>query len=294
MEQDGAKMSSTEHKPKFGKWFFIALSVVIALWTGTPLFIPWFISKHYLPTLNLEPGTFGDMFGAINALFSGAALCGLTYTVLLQRHQLDVQKSELEEAKTEVKYQRELLDKQTKTFELQQFEGTFFSLVALYNQNINATTIHHPLEKKTTNGIACYALYWEEIRAFYNGAREPETITKLNTMNSDQRAEHAYTKLMDNRQPALGQAFRVLFNLIKFIDESDVTKKNFYAKIIRAQLSTHELLILLFSTKSEFGKKFKPFIIKYNLFKHINLEPLGGLSGNPVDLFDEFIDCNDN
>ena len=30
-------------------------------------------------------GTFGDLFGAVNALFSGLAFAGLIYTIVLQR-----------------------------------------------------------------------------------------------------------------------------------------------------------------------------------------------------------------
>ena len=33
-------------------------------------------------------GTFGDQFGAVNALFSGLAFTGLIYTIILQRRDL--------------------------------------------------------------------------------------------------------------------------------------------------------------------------------------------------------------
>ena len=35
-------------------------------------------------------GQFGDVFGAVNALFSGFAFAGLIYTVFLQREELSV------------------------------------------------------------------------------------------------------------------------------------------------------------------------------------------------------------
>lgn len=41
------------------------------------------------------PGQFGDMFGGINALFTGLALAGVIYTILLQRHDLELQREEL-------------------------------------------------------------------------------------------------------------------------------------------------------------------------------------------------------
>lgn len=49
-----------------------------------------------------ERGTFGDMFGAVNALFSGLALAGVIYTILLQRHELALQRKELELTREEL------------------------------------------------------------------------------------------------------------------------------------------------------------------------------------------------
>jgi hypothetical protein len=41
------------------------------------------------------PGTFGDSFGAINALFSGLAFAGIIYTIMLQKKELALQRKEL-------------------------------------------------------------------------------------------------------------------------------------------------------------------------------------------------------
>lgn len=40
-------------------------------------------------------GQFGDIFGGINALFTGLAFAGVIYTVLLQRRELGLQRDEL-------------------------------------------------------------------------------------------------------------------------------------------------------------------------------------------------------
>lgn len=42
-----------------------------------------------------QRGTFGDMFGAVNALFSGLAFAGIIYTITLQRQELSLQREEL-------------------------------------------------------------------------------------------------------------------------------------------------------------------------------------------------------
>lgn len=40
-------------------------------------------------------GQFGDVFGAVNALFSGLAFAGLIFAILLQREDLELQRQEL-------------------------------------------------------------------------------------------------------------------------------------------------------------------------------------------------------
>jgi hypothetical protein len=47
-------------------------------------------------------GTFGDMFGVVTALFSGLALGGVIYAILLQAEELSLQRAELELTRREL------------------------------------------------------------------------------------------------------------------------------------------------------------------------------------------------
>lgn len=47
-------------------------------------------------------GTFGDMFGAVNALFSGLAFAGIIYAIYLQTKELKLQRKELEQTRIEL------------------------------------------------------------------------------------------------------------------------------------------------------------------------------------------------
>jgi hypothetical protein len=42
-----------------------------------------------------DRGTFGDLFGAVNALFAGLAFAGLIYTILLQKQDLALQRKKM-------------------------------------------------------------------------------------------------------------------------------------------------------------------------------------------------------
>lgn len=50
-----------------------------------------------------DRGTFGDLFGAINALFSGLAFAGLIYTIVLQKQDLELQRNEISLNREELK-----------------------------------------------------------------------------------------------------------------------------------------------------------------------------------------------
>ena len=66
----------------------IAIAIV-SLWIACPVFV---IHYYGYPS---EPGGFGDIFGAINALFAGMAFFGIIITILLQRKELHQNTAEL-------------------------------------------------------------------------------------------------------------------------------------------------------------------------------------------------------
>lgn len=50
-----------------------------------------------------DRGTFGDLYGAVNALFSGLAFAGLIYTIVLQKRDLELQRNEIALNRAELK-----------------------------------------------------------------------------------------------------------------------------------------------------------------------------------------------
>jgi len=84
-------MSNTVSKG-FNLWIFASVAVVVvALWLG---YWQWIIS--YFEDWS-HRGQFGDMFGGLNALFSGLAFAGVICTILLQGKELKLQMEEIKE-----------------------------------------------------------------------------------------------------------------------------------------------------------------------------------------------------
>jgi len=62
-------------------------------------------------------GQFGDLFGAINSLFSALAFAGVLYTVLMQRQELAMQREELEASRESQRLQNEMMSAQLRKME---------------------------------------------------------------------------------------------------------------------------------------------------------------------------------
>ncbi|EMC8699338.1 TPA: hypothetical protein NIK62_003264 [Vibrio cholerae] len=64
-------------------------------------------------------GTFGDMFGAVNALFSGFAFLGVIYAILLQKTELKLQREELALTRDELAKSANAQEKSEESLRLQ-------------------------------------------------------------------------------------------------------------------------------------------------------------------------------
>ncbi len=106
----------------------ISLVIVLGLWT---------VNYNYGLSLDSESditrGVFGDMFGAVNAIFSGLAFAGIILSLYMQRIELRIQRKELKLTRKEVKRTNKEFKLQNQTMELQKFENTFFNLLNIHH-----------------------------------------------------------------------------------------------------------------------------------------------------------------
>ncbi|WP_342478978.1 putative phage abortive infection protein [Paenibacillus sp. FSL H7-0350] len=172
----------------------------------------------------------GDSFGAINALFSGLALAGVVYTIVLQR----------------------------KLSNQQSFENKFFQLLNLHHTIVSGSgenlvelfkhismQIKQNYEKKSQSPSGCSQ---EDLVEIYN---------------RNYKVHHAL----------MGHYFRNLYHIVKYIHESneiDDKEKERYIKILRAQLSAYEIVLLAYNGLTEIGKGFKQLIIDYKLLNNLD------------------------
>lgn len=236
-------------KCKISKTSWIAILVgigVLALWAGSW----WWISQHFQNSN--ERGTFGDMFGAINALFSGLAFAGLIVTLLYQKEELTLQREELKATRDEFK-------EQNKTLKRQRFENTFFNMLSL-QQEIVTNLSYSQYQGRQTFEMA----YISDLR-YKISLSGPTAFSSSQTTT---RFDHY---------------FRHLYHIYKYLNTTTLItddERYDYASIVRSQLSDYELVILFYNCLTEYGcEKFKPLIEKYTVFNNLRPE----LLANPND-----------
>lgn len=249
----------------------IAVLIIILLWLST-----YFLLKDFQPE---ERGTLGDMFGTINALFSGLAFAGIIFTILLQKKELGYQRDELKQTRQEFKTQN-------KTLKSQRFENTFFNLLALHNQIVNDIDF----DKRTSTTFKEYETRTVRGRDVFQERFNQLNLHKLNSSNYNE----IYVSFYEQHKTDFGHYFRNLYRIIKMVKETEffspaeldlnlnnpTEKEEYYmcnyqeqykyTSILRAQLSDYELLFLFYNCISDNGiEKFKPLVEEFALLKNL-------------------------
>jgi Putative phage abortive infection protein len=265
-------------------WGAIAMIVILGLWSTT-----YFLLKDLEPA---DRGTYGDMFGAVNALFSGFALAGIIFTILLQRKELDYQRKELEATRLEFKIQNG-------TLRLQRFENTFFNLLNVHHKLVETIDFDTQVKKKvdrifdelTNTDYEIVTIKSRDVFKYMYDA----LVNELRKEDNENLNE-SYLKFYETVQTDFGHYFRNLYRIIKFVHETDFFSKEDldispdsvmyrdlikynianhnarynYTSMIRAQLSDYELLWIFYNCLSINGhEKFKPLIEEYSLLKNL-------------------------
>lgn len=235
---------------------------LVGLWVA--IAAVWALSGYLLAS-NEQRGTFGDMFGAVNALFTGLAFATLIYTTWMQREELALQREELAATRDELQGQKEQLRQQSATFALQQFENTFFSLLRTHGEIVNAMDLVNE-NGRLTKSRDCFRVWHKRLsglhaaHAVYPPGPEQTLVT----------VQGIYGRFYKAHQAEIGHYFRHLYHIIKFVKLSPVANKKQYTSLVRAQLSSYEHVLLFYNCLSDMGyEKFKPLVEEFALLENM-------------------------
>jgi hypothetical protein len=257
---------------RWGIYVLLIVGVVALIVHTFPLIFEWLQGRFFK---DADAKT-GEVFDGVSAFFSAVAFGLLILTVLLQAHELSLQRRELQDT-------RMVLKQQADTLELQQFDSTFFNLLSLHNEIVRSLVlINQPPRSHISQGLTIEVSSREPIR--YEGHEVPPVLVGLLLDKlHDAKYKHpegsytdlyteAYRLLFLAHRDLLGHYFRNLYHVVKFVDRSKIKEKKRYTNFLRAQLSGSESELLFFNCKSEWGTGFLELAIRYSLLEHL---PLG-------------------
>ena len=217
-------------------------------------------------------GKFGDLFGVVNALFSGLAFAGLIITIRQQHQDLEYQQQVIDQTKLELQNQTKEFDEQNETLRVQRFENTFFKMLEVQQSIVNdlyaADSHKEKIEEDDPNNLGRLS---KEVLAQdeYRGRNLFYYVFCRCEHDVEFRANH-------NSNWAYG-----LFQVIKRVGKSHFNdyftttmfdKQYKYATFVRATLSRYELVMLYYN--GFFHPKMKQMIERYTMLNNLRWDLL--------------------
>ena len=276
MEDEEKKESWLKSKKGKTLILFISLSV-LGLY-----FLSWWLIDIFIKDWNTR-GTFGDQFGAINALFSALAFLGLIVTLLMQMEELELQREELKLTRIEMKNQRAELEMQNSTLKRQKFESALYNMLQLQQQIVNDLAYDSTINGYSNvgargdwnvqiHGRELFRFSFEQLLHYYKGADgELRTVEGMKGV-LNKLGLSAYSDY--NTPSYFDHYFRHLYRIIKFVDSNeDLSFEDKYRYIgdVRGVLSRYELVWIYYNVLANQNfYEFKRMIEDYALLKNLN------------------------
>ena len=228
-------------------------------------------------------GSFGDQFGAVNALFSGLAFTGLIYTIILQRrdlelqrHDLKLQRDELALTRKEMEDQTAEFEKQNETLKIQRFENTFFNMLSQFQEIVNSLSIKYKSDTAYNEVIGrdIFKVTFKNsiVRIEVSEGNSPFKFFygMANAINAEGLVGYCKADV----PTYFDHYFRFLYRILKFVNETPLVTsfedEYEYTSMLRAVLSRYELVWLYYNGLSEYGnEKLKPLIERYAMLKNL-------------------------
>lgn len=144
--------------------------VIAALWALSP----FILHKMYGPSENA--GTYGDSFGAINALFSGLAFLGVIVAIILQRQELIEQRLEIRNSRIAQEESANALEQTLEDARIRTELESLNLVIQSYATLVESTRLASTLEDKKRHADARKQLEFYKARLLLR----VNTIIKIN------------------------------------------------------------------------------------------------------------------
>lgn len=191
------------------------------------------------PIATDQVGQYGDFVGGV---------IGTIFSVVLLYFTLTLQRKDSE--------------KNSYVYSNQQLNDVFFHLIEVYNEILKGFEFEDIEDRYYIGKMAVH----KNVENMYEGYNY-----KIPPSQSRKSAVLTYQDFYARERTFAPVYFRTLYRICQIIDESDCEneKKVEYFKILRAQLTDSELILMRYNAMTPIGHKFTTYINKYNILKHI-------------------------
>lgn len=261
------------------KWF--ARLVVLAALSIVGVLISYF--SHFngeFSKSSADWGTFGDFVGgSLNPLLAFLSFVALLITLVMQSQQLELSRKELSATREELRRaaeaqheSRKVLELQSQTQLMQQFENTFFSLLQQLNKIGDKVN-----DSKSSKGTLFSKLL---LSTCLSHIRHDRSVGD----DIDESLSKCRDIILEGKGEA-NQYFKVLYQVLKFIFESNTDNKDkVYSNVVRSLMPDHLLALLFIHCAVKECHDyyfFRGILEKYAFFEHLNMDlNFYGLSEN--------------
>lgn len=351
----------------------------IIIWSVVTVIVLWVINMISLGFMNSnERGTLGDMFGAVNAIFSGLAFAGIIISLYMQRIDLKNQKEQLKLNYEEVKQTNKEFEIQNKTLKIQKFENQYYKMIDLHNANVNqisipffdllgdspTSKINVSIEKKSPNIILrevigkkgfvdmfkeleyclessidffternqfgynekdifrfAYSIFFWGVYSDFAGSevidekhqmlvknhlKQEQENYKTNLFQANKQTINTRYVPFQGHESRLAHYYRHLFQTVKYVTNQvkdgniEYDEARQYLRVLRAQLSNSEQLMLYYNYICGFGENWDKlgdkgyqYLTKYRMIHNIPIDRVRYVE-NPRKHFKDFISSLNN
>ena len=241
-----------KHEPKSRLWVFALVFIACAGFVVFVLLKVPYAIEHWVGIEDKATGVgeYGDQYGMANALFAGLAFAGVIVAMLMQSKELQYQREELIRTKKVLDGQRVQLEEQAASMKQQTFENTFFKLLSLAVETIEAHTYGSSGQTQDTGREAIFS----RMEAYKNNMKssfvKAKNAQKQSGSGSGPLKPHdvirAYQVVSEDMSSQHGHLFRQIGSTLNFVHRSDMADKQFYMDILNAQLSQSELRVFFY------------------------------------------------
>ena len=159
--------------------------------------------------------------------------------------------------------QREDSENNSRVYENQILNDEFFHMLELYNDIAERFEYFNAERAEFNKGKDALKSLLGEMYDNYDAETNFNQRRKV--------TQYEYMNVMHTHYETAAVYFRTIYRIFQIIDEAkcEESKKVEYAKIMRAQLTSAELVMLRYNAMTLYGLKSKQYLNAYNVMKHI-------------------------